>query len=61
MPSIRTRVGSVKGSLMNEKAIQVFDFDGWAWKGQPAIKVSGGPTGIRTAERRWQTTADEAR
>ena len=33
---------------MNEKAIQVFDFDSWAWKGQQAIQVSGGPTGIRT-------------
>jgi hypothetical protein len=33
MPSMRTRVGSAKGSVMNEKAIQVFDFDGWAWKG----------------------------
>jgi hypothetical protein len=37
---------------MNEKAIQVFDFDSWAWKGQQAIQVSGGPTGIRTAKRR---------
>ena len=37
---------------MNEKDIQVFGFDGRSLKSQPAIKVNGGPAGIRTAERR---------
>ena len=37
---------------MNEKDIQVFGFDGRALKAQPPIQVSGGPPGIRTAERR---------
>jgi DNA-binding beta-propeller fold protein YncE len=37
---------------MNEKEIAVFGFDGRALKPQGAIKVSGGPAGMRTAERR---------
>jgi DNA-binding beta-propeller fold protein YncE len=37
---------------MNEKAIDVFGFDGKALKPQAPIMVSGGPAGIRTAERR---------
>ena len=36
---------------MNEKEIAVFGFDGRALKPQRPIKVSGGPAGIRTAER----------
>ena len=36
---------------MNEKEIAVFGFDGKALKPQSVIKVSGGPAGLRTAER----------
>ena len=36
---------------MNEKAIQVFGFDGRGLTPQTPIRVSGGPAGIRTAER----------
>jgi DNA-binding beta-propeller fold protein YncE len=37
---------------MNEKAIDVFGFDGKTLKPKDAIKISGGPAGIRTSERR---------
>jgi hypothetical protein len=36
---------------MVEKEIQVFSFDGKELKMTGAIKVNGGPSGIRTAER----------
>ena len=36
---------------MVEKEIQVLSFDGKELKMSGAIKVSGGPSGIRTAER----------
>ena len=36
---------------MNEKDIEVFGFDGTALKPQGAIRVNGGPAGIRTSER----------
>ena len=37
---------------MNEKDIEVFGFDGKGLKPRGAIRVNGGPAGIRTAERR---------
>jgi len=37
---------------MNEKAIDVFGFDGKTLTPREAVKVSGGPAGIRTSERR---------
>jgi len=37
---------------MNEKAIDVFGFDGKTLTPREAVKVGGGPAGIRTAERR---------
>jgi len=37
---------------MNEKAIDVFGFDGKALTPQAPIRINGGPAGIRTAERR---------
>jgi DNA-binding beta-propeller fold protein YncE len=43
---------TVAVQCMNEKEIQLFDFDGKALRSRAAIKVSGGPAGIRTAERR---------
>jgi hypothetical protein len=43
---------TVAVQCMNEKEIQIFDFDGKALRAQAAIKVNGGPAGIRTAERR---------
>jgi hypothetical protein len=43
---------TVAVQCMNEKEIQLFDFDGKALRSRAAIKVNGGPAGIRTAERR---------
>ena len=43
---------TVAVQCMNEQEIQLFDFDGKALRPQAAIKVNGGPAGIRTSERR---------
>jgi len=43
---------TVAVQCMNEKAIQIFGFDGKVLTPRDPIKVSGGPAGIRTAERR---------
>ncbi len=43
---------TVAVQCMNEKEIQIFHFDGKALRSRAAIKVNGGPAGIRTAERR---------
>jgi len=43
---------TVAVQCMNEKEIQLFDFDGKALRSRAAIKVNGGPAGMRTAERR---------
>jgi DNA-binding beta-propeller fold protein YncE len=43
---------TVAVQCMNEKEIQIFEFDGKTLKPRTAIKVNGGPAGIRTAEQR---------